>query len=167
MKVFSLSNRFYYREFPDLKNTVLHDLDVYNRVLHKAYKCLYDRAYKGAAFKDSELHQLLKKQFHLNDYIPLSAVHEAKALLKANAALNKKLIQKTDKRMNRIRMKIREKETELEKVICEKEKMIRKTKLHGTTEKDYLYEATVIDPKIKNLKMVLCQEKVPVKLIVL
>ena len=49
-------------------------------------------------------------------------------------------------------MKIREKETELEKVICEKEKMIRKTKLHGTTEKDYLYEATVIDPKIKNLK---------------
>ncbi|WP_071440642.1 hypothetical protein [Traorella massiliensis] len=30
--------------------------------------------------------------------------------------------------------------------------MIRKTKLHGTTEKDYLYEATVIDPKIKNLK---------------
>ena len=91
MKVFSLSNRFYYREFPDLKNTVLHDLAVYNRVLHKAYKCLYDRAYKGAAFKDSELHQLLKKQFHLNDYIPLSAVHEAKALLKANAALNKKL----------------------------------------------------------------------------
>ena len=35
---------------------------------------------------------------------------------------------------------------------AEKEKMIRKTKLHGTTEKDYLYEATVIDPKIKNLK---------------
>ena len=152
MKVFSLSNRFYYREFPDLKNTVLHDLDVYNRVLHKAYKCLYDRAYKGATFKDSELHQLLKKQFHLNDYIPLSAVHEAKALLKANAALNKKLIRKTDKRMNRIGMKIREKETELEKVICEKEKMIRKTKLHGTAEKDYLYEETVIDPKIKNLK---------------
>ena len=30
--------------------------------------------------------------------------------------------------------------------------MIRKTKLHGTTKKDYLYEATVIDPKIKNLK---------------
>ena len=118
MKVFSLSTRFYYREFPDLKNTVLHDLDVYNRVLHKAYKCLYDRAYKGASFKDSELHQLLKKQFHLNDYIPLSAVHEAKALLKANAALNKKLIRKTEKRMNRIRMKIREKEMELEKVIC-------------------------------------------------
>ena len=108
MKVFSLSNCFYYREFSDLKNTVLHDLDVYNRVLHKAYKCLYDRAYKGAAFKDSELHQFLKKQFHLNDYIPLSAVHEAKALLKANAALNKKLIRKTEKRMNRIRMKIRE-----------------------------------------------------------
>ena len=30
MKVFSLSNRFYYREFPDLKNTVLHDLDVFH-----------------------------------------------------------------------------------------------------------------------------------------
>lgn len=45
MKVFSLSNRFYYREFPDLKNIILHDLRVYNRVLHKAYKCLYDRAY--------------------------------------------------------------------------------------------------------------------------
>ena len=72
MKVFSLSNRFYYREFPDLKNIILHDLRVYNRVLHKAYKCLYDRAYKGASFKDSELHQLLKKQFHLSDYIPLS-----------------------------------------------------------------------------------------------
>ena len=34
MKVFSLSNRFYYREFPDLKNIVLHDLRVYNRILH-------------------------------------------------------------------------------------------------------------------------------------
>ncbi|WP_294561728.1 hypothetical protein [uncultured Traorella sp.] len=37
MKIFSLSNRFYYREF--------HDLRVYNRVFHKAYECLYDRAY--------------------------------------------------------------------------------------------------------------------------
>ncbi len=45
MKVFSLSNRFYYREFPDLKNIILHDLRVYNRVFHKAYECLYDRAY--------------------------------------------------------------------------------------------------------------------------
>ena len=32
MKVFSLSNRFYYREFPDLKNIILHDLRVYNGV---------------------------------------------------------------------------------------------------------------------------------------
>ena len=45
MKVFSLFNRFYYREFPDLKNIILHDLRVYNRVFHKVYKCLYDRAY--------------------------------------------------------------------------------------------------------------------------
>ena len=100
MKVFSLSNRFYYREFPDLKNIILHDLRVYNRVLHKAYKCLYDRAYKGASFKDCELHQLLKKQFHLSDYIPLSATHEAKVLLKANASLNNNLIL--------VEMKIRE-----------------------------------------------------------
>ncbi len=152
MKVFSLSNRFYYREFPDLKNIVLHDLRVYNRVLHKAYKYLYDRAYKGASFKDCELHQLLKKQFHLSDYIPLSATHEAKALLKANASLNNNLIRKTDKRMKRIKMKIKEKETKLEKFICEKEKLIHKTKQHETTEKDYLYEVTVIDPEIKKLK---------------
>ena len=32
MKVFSLSNRFYYREFPDLKNIILHNLRVYNGV---------------------------------------------------------------------------------------------------------------------------------------
>ncbi len=152
MKVFSLSNRFYYREFPDLKNIILHDLRVYNRVLHKAYKCLYDRAYKGASFKDCELHQLLKKQFHLSDYIPLSATHEAKALLKANASLNNNLIRKTDRRMKRIKMKIKEKETKLEKFICEKEKLIQKTKQHETTEKDYLYEVTVIDPEIKKLK---------------
>ena len=130
MKVFSLSNRFYYREFPDLKPA---------HVLHKV-------------FENSGLHQLLKKQFHLSDHIPLSATHEAKALLKANASLNNNLIRKTDKRMKRIKMKIKEKETKLEKFICEKEKLIHKTKQHETTEKDYLYEVTVIDPEIKKLK---------------
>ncbi len=49
-------------------------------------------------------------------------------------------------------MKIKEKEVKLEKFICEKEKLIQKTKQHKTTEKDYLYEATVIDPEIKKLK---------------
>ena len=78
MKVFSLSNRFYYREFPDLKPA---------HVLHKV-------------FENSGLHQLLKKQFHLSDHIPLSATHEAKALLKVNASLDNNLIL--------VEMKIRE-----------------------------------------------------------
>ncbi len=78
MKVFSLSNRFYYREFPDLKPA---------HVLHKV-------------FENSGLHQLLKKQSHLSDHIPLSATHEAKVLLKANACLNNNLIL--------VKMKIRE-----------------------------------------------------------
>ena len=65
MKVFSLSNRFYYREFPDLKNTVLHDLDVYNRVLHKTYKCLYDRAYKGPHLRTASFTSSLKSSFIL------------------------------------------------------------------------------------------------------
>ena len=54
--------------------------------------------------------------------------------------------------MKKIRMKIKEKETKLEKFICEKEQLIQKTKQHETTEKDYLYEVTVIDPEIKKLK---------------
>ena len=86
MKVLCLSTRFYYRELDDnVKEIISHDLEIYNKVLHKAYKLLYDKKYKGVFIADNELHKLLKNEFELNDYIPLSAVNEAKGLLKARA----------------------------------------------------------------------------------
>ena len=113
MKVLSLSNRFYYREFDEhVKEIIRHDLEIYNRVLHKAYKLLYDKKYKGVFIADNELHKLLKYEFGLNDYIPLSAVNEAKGLSKAREQQHKCLIDLCDERIKKIKKKLLKKKFE-------------------------------------------------------
>lgn len=151
MKVLSLSNRFYYRELDDeVREVVQHDLNVYNSILHKAYKLLYDKAYKGLQLKDP-LQKMMKSEYGTSDYIPLSAIYEAKALLKANTALNQRLIKQSIKRINRIKYKIKEKESEISKYQIIKDKLIQKCRALDYTENDYLYEIN-IDKKLKESK---------------
>ena len=153
MKVLCLSNRFYYRELDDhVKEVIHHDLEIYNKVLHKAYKLNYDKKYKGVYMEDKDIHQILKHEFNLNDYIPLSATNEAKALLKAREEHHAYLVKQTNERIKKIKKKIKTLEKQLKKTLKEKDKYIKKSKQKKTTNEDYLYEVQVIDPKIKTLR---------------
>ena len=153
MKVLCLSNRFYYRELDEhVKEVIHHDLEIYNKVLHKAYKLNYDKKYKGVYMEDKDIHQLLKHEFGLNDYIPLSAANEAKALLKAREEHHDYLIRLTNERIKHIKKKIKTLEKQLKKTLKKKEKYIKKSKQKKTTNDDYLYEVQIINPKIKTLR---------------
>lgn len=47
MKVFSMSQRIYYKDLePDAELIIKKDLELYNCMLHKAFKICFDRAYK-------------------------------------------------------------------------------------------------------------------------
>ena len=46
MKVFSMSQRIYYKDLePDAELIIKKDLELYNCMLHKAFKICFDRAY--------------------------------------------------------------------------------------------------------------------------
>ena len=151
MKVLSLSNRFYYRELDEeVREVIKHDLKVYNSMLHKAYKLLYDKSYKNVPLKES-LQKMMKNEYGTTDYIPLSAINEAKSLLKANTQTNQRLIKQSIKRISRIKYKIKSKENEIDSYTRDKNQLIKKCKEMDYTEKDYLYECK-IDKKLKEAK---------------
>ena len=101
MKVMTLSNRFYYRELDeDVRNTIKHDLKTYNSMLHTAYKLLYDKKYKNAEISKS-LQIFLKEKYHTSDYMPLSAINEARSLLKSQKAQNRRLLKQSKRRQDR------------------------------------------------------------------
>ena len=83
MKCLSYSNRFYYKELSEEDaNCIKKDLILYNSMLHMAYKKLYLTCFHG--FKEAvSLEKQLKAKYGTNDYFPLSAIHEARALLKS------------------------------------------------------------------------------------
>ena len=83
MKCLSYSNRFYYNELSEEDaNCIKKDLILYNSMLHTAYKKLYLTCFHG--FKETvSLEKQLKAKYGTNDYFPLSAIHEARALLKS------------------------------------------------------------------------------------
>ena len=59
-------------------------------MLHTAYKKLYLTCFHGV--KDAvSLQKQLKVKYGMNDYFPLSAIHEARALLKSNIETNQRL----------------------------------------------------------------------------
>ena len=91
MKCLSYSNRFYYKELSkEDANCIKKDLILYNSMLHTAYKKLYLTCFHGV--KDAaSLQKQLKARYGTNDYFPLSAIHEARALLKSNIEINQRL----------------------------------------------------------------------------
>ena len=152
MKCLSYSNRFYYKELSEEDaNCIKKDLILYNSMLHTAYKKLYLTCFYGV--KDAvSLQKQLKARYGTNDYFPLSAIHEARALLKSNIETNQRLKKECTKRIERIKEKIRKENKTLQNWQKQKEQLIQKSKEHETSEADYLYEVQIVNPNIKQLK---------------
>ena len=55
MKVFSMSQRIYYKDLePEAESIIKKDLELYNCMLHKAFKICFDRAYKDVTYSDTD-----------------------------------------------------------------------------------------------------------------
>ena len=89
MKVFSMSQRIYYKDLePDAELIIKKDLELYNCMLHKAFKICFDRAYKDVTYSETD-QRMIKSFYGTSDYFPLSAINEAKALVKSLKCLEK------------------------------------------------------------------------------
>ena len=89
MKVFSMSQRIYYKDLePEAESIIKKDLELYNCMLHKAFKICFDRAYKDVTYSDTD-QRMIKSFYGTSDYFPLSAIYEAKALVKSLKCLEK------------------------------------------------------------------------------
>ena len=89
MKVFSMSQRIYYKDLePEAESIIKKDLELYNCMLHKAFKICFDRAYKDATYSETD-QRMIKSFYGTSDYFPLSAINEAKALVKSLKCLEK------------------------------------------------------------------------------
>ena len=56
MKVFLMSQRIYYKDLePEVELFIKKDLELYNCMLHKAFKICFDRAYKDVTYLDYHL----------------------------------------------------------------------------------------------------------------
>ena len=89
MKVFSMSQRIYYKDLePDAELIIKKDLELYNCMLHKAFKICFDRAYKDVTYSETD-QRMIKSFYGTSDYFPLSAIYEAKALVKSLKCLEK------------------------------------------------------------------------------
>ena len=89
MKVFSMSQRIYYKDLePEAESIIKKDLELYNCMLHKAFKIYFDRAYKDVTYSETD-QRMIKSFYGTSDYFPLSAINEAKALVKSLKCLEK------------------------------------------------------------------------------
>ena len=83
MKVFSMSQRIYYKDLEPYEESIIKkDLELYNCMLHKAFKICFDRAYKDVTYSETD-QRMIKSFYGTSDYFPLSAIYEAKALVKS------------------------------------------------------------------------------------
>ena len=78
-----MSQRIYYKDLePDAESIIKKDLELYNCMLHKAFKICFDRAYKDVTYSETD-QRMIKSFYGTSDYFPLSAIYEAKALVKS------------------------------------------------------------------------------------
>ena len=155
MKVFSMTQRIYYKDLePDAELIIKKDLELYNCMLHKAFKICFDRAYKDATYSETD-QRMIKSFYGTSDYFPLSAIYEAKALVKSLKCLEKENQDMIKTRLKKINKKIKKNEKQLKKALKEKEKLINRSKKKKYTEEDYLYEVQILDPNIKRLKSII------------
>ena len=108
------SNRFYLNEY-DL-NTLLLDLEDFNKIKYHIYNLLYDNKYLNKTLPNESLHLYIKHKFNLDDYYTNSILREAKGILKSNEELLKDYIVSTKEKIKSIELKLKEKELKLIKI---------------------------------------------------
>ena len=120
MKVFSMSQRIYYKDLePDEESIIKKDLELYNCMLHKAFKICFDRAYKGVTYSETD-QRMIKSFYGTSDYFPLSTIYEAKALVKSLKCREKENQDMIKTRLKKIDKKIKKNEKQLKKALKEK-----------------------------------------------
>ena len=92
-------------------------------MFHKAFKICFDRAYKDVTYSETD-QRMIKSFYGTNDYFPLSAIYEAKALVKSLKCLEKENQDMIKTRLKKINKKIKKNEKQLKKALKEKEKLI-------------------------------------------
>lgn len=158
MKCISLSDRVYYKDLnEEFVSALKADMSLYNSMVHKAYKYLSDR-YKGFnTYKDSEIEQLLKKEYNTNDYFPLSTLWLAKSYLKNDTVNYTNHRRVLLKKLSNINRKINDTLKEIQKIDKKIDKLIDKSRKGKYKESDYLKEVTVLKPNRKKLNSKLKQ----------
>ena len=130
MKVFSMSQRIYYKDLePEAKSIIKKDLELYNCMLHKAFKICFDRAYKEVTYSETD-QRMIKSFYGTSDYFLLSAIYEA--LVKSLKCREKDDRDLIKTRLKKINKKIKKNEKQLKKALKEKEKLINRS---GTTSR--------------------------------
>lgn len=149
MRVISCSDRVYYYDLGSDAVYIKEDLKLYNKMVHSAYKYMYDMEYhKAPKLNMSKLEQKLKKQYGTSDYFPLSAISEAQGIYKSNIESHKLHIQSIRNRITSMEKKLSELNKEKEQLFILKEKNKAKGRL---TKRDYLNEVKKITPSIKSV----------------
>ena len=158
MHVLSLSNRFYYKEFdPLVEQYIKKDLELYSSMVRTSFKKIYDKSVKGVGYpllngKEKSLQSMIKEQYGTSDYLPLSAINEAKAMYHARVEHTQHLKKMYASRIKKIEDKISCTNKKLKSCIKKKNRLIVKSKKKQYTESDYLYETQKLDPMIRSLK---------------
>ena len=142
-------------------------------MLHYAYKVIFDE-YKYHNFDLKTLEKHLKGKYHTNDYFPLSAISQAKGILKSQKELLSYYQKKDKKKLKSINNKIKKEQSLLNNDLKYLQSLIDNTK--GLTNKPkykekkltkiegnncfydnqettlYLYEVQILKPRIKQRK---------------
>ena len=102
-----MTQRIYYKDLePDAELIIKKDLELYNCMLHKAFKICFDRAYKDVTYSETD-QRMIKSFYGTSDYFPLSAINEAKALVKSLKCLEKENQDMIKTRLKKIDKKIK------------------------------------------------------------
>ena len=149
MKVLSYSDRVYYHTLGSDSVYIRNDLHLYNKMVHTAYKMMYDMEFNGARkINASKLEQAIKKKFQTSDYFPLSAIREAQGIMSSNVETYKLRITAYKDKVKQMEMKLEKLQKELDELL--KRKNENRTK--QLTIYEYLDEVNTINPKIKLVK---------------
>ena len=110
----------YYKDLePDAESIIKKDLELYNCMLHKAFKICFDRAYKDVTYSETD-QRMIKSFYGTSDYFPLSAIYETKALVKSLKCREKENQDMIKTRLKKIDKKIKKNEKQLKKALKEK-----------------------------------------------
>ncbi len=120
-KITISSTRVYYHELSyDTALAIQNDISLYQSMLHKSYREIYHN--------NSINSRYLKEIYHTNDYFPLSAISEAKGILKSQKTWHHKTISMKKKKLKKIERKMNQEEKYLDQYRMTKATLIALSK---------------------------------------